>query len=375
MKINQNIKDIQLSIRKITELASEVPDCIRFDIGEPDFDAPNHIKEAAKKALDNKKLSYAPVKGIPELLKAIAEYESKKNITVKEENVMVTNGGMGSLFNIFQGMLEKDEEVIIPDPFWAAYALILKSLNKKFISVPFIKNSKLDESILLDSINQNTKMILINSPNNPTGEVLEKRTLKKISEIAEDNNLTVISDEVYERILFNNKKFESIAKFIPENTIRINSTSKTYSMTGWRIGWMTAPEEVINQLKKCNRANTACINTFAQYGALEALTGEQQRTEEMREEYEKRLKVMEKQIKQLGWKYPKAEGAFYLFPDTGMDSWTYALDLIKKAKVSTVPGEAFGPSGKTSLRFCFGSASIEQINEGFKRIGEYGQEN
>jgi aspartate/methionine/tyrosine aminotransferase len=371
MKINQNIKDIKLSIRKITELASEKPDCMRFDIGQPDFDTPENIKQAAKVALDNKKTGYAPVLGILELRKAIAEYESRKGLNLDYENVMITNGGMGSLFSIFMGMLENNEEIILPDPHWAAYTLILDSLNINHKSVNFIKNSKLDERELKNAISKNTKMLLINSPSNPTGEVLNAYDLNKIAEIAKKYNLIVISDEVYERLLYNNFKPISIAKYIPKSTIRINSCSKTYAMTGWRIGWLTAPKEVVNELKKCNRANTACVNTFAQYGALEALTGNQESVENMRRKYEKRYRVMKNRIQKLGWDFPEVNGAFYMFPKTGKDSWPYALDLIKKAGVSTVPGEAFGKSGKYHLRFCFGSASVEDINYGFDRIEKH----
>lgn len=371
MKINPHIKNVRLSIRRITELASKTLDCVRFDIGQPDFDTPTHIKDAAKKALDKGKTGYVPVLGIPELRKAIAKYESKKGINVEKENVMVTNGGMGSIFSIFLGMLEKHEEIILPNPYWAPYDLILGCLNLKFKTVPYIKNSELDEEKLLNSINEKTRMVLVNSPVNPTGEVLNTKTLKKIAKIAEDKELIVISDEVYERLLFGDAEFVSIAGHIPDKTIRINSTSKTYAMTGWRIGWMTAPVEVIEELKKCNRATTACVNAFAQYGALEALTGDQSCVEDMRSEYEKRFEIMKKRVSELGWTFPEVRGAFYTFPDTGKDSWEYSLNLIKKAKVSTIPGEAFGSAGKTSLRLCFGSANIEQINKGFDRIEAY----
>lgn len=371
MKIKKNISDIKLSIRKITDLAIDTPDCVRFDIGQPDFDTPFHIKEAAKKALDEKKTAYAPMVGIPELRKAIADAEKKNGLDFGPGNVMVTNGGMGALFNIFLGLCGKDDEIMIQDPYWAAYTTIFNSLELKFSAVPFIKDAKLDEKILLDSITEKTKFLLVNSPNNPTGEVLDEKSVKRIAEIAKDHGIIVVADEVYEKLLFNNRKHISIAKFYPEGTLKVGAVSKTYSMTGWRIGWLVAPDGVIDELKKCNRATASCINTFAQFGAVAALTGDQSCVQEMKDEYEKRYNVMKQRIGRLGWECPPVDGAFYMMPRTGRDSWTYAMDLIEKAGVATVPGEPFGRSTKYSLRFCFGSVGIDDINRGFDRIEAY----
>ncbi len=368
MKINKRIKDAKLSIASITELAQKTPGCIRFDIGQPDFDTPLHIKEAIKRALKDGKTGYAPLLGIPELRQAIAEYECAKGIYVNEKNVAVTNGGLNAIFDVFLTMLEPGDEVILPNPNWCIYELMLTSLNISFKPVAYIRNSELDEVALLDAINERTRMILVNSPSNPTGEVLDSKTLERIASIVKEHGLVALSDEVYDRILFDGITAPSIRQYVPEDTIIINSTSKTYAMTGSRVGWLVAPEEVVNELKKGIRATTGCVNTYAQYGALAALRSDQYCVEEMRQEYEKRLNAMKERISHMGWKCPDVNGAFYMFPDTGKDSWTYAVDLIKIAGVSPIHGEAFGSEGKTSLRFCFGSANIEHINQGFDRI-------
>ncbi len=368
MRVNKNIRKTEMPIRKIAELAVNKKDCIRFDIGEPNFDTAEHIKKAAIECIVNKNRNgYAPARGVDKLLKAVADYESKKRIITEPENVLITNGGMGALSNIFNSMLEDSEEVALSDPFWAPYTMILDSLNKKYNTSPFIINGELDEECLIESLNDNTKMILLNSPCNPTGEMLSNKTLRIIAEIAEEKDLIIVSDEVYERIVFE-EKFHTIAEICPERTLRINSVSKTYNMIPYRVGWITGPKQVINELNKSNHANVASVNTIGQYAAISALNSSQKHVEEQRKEYEKRLRLIERRINKLGWSSPKVKGAFYIFPETGKDSWDYAKRLIEKAGVSTVPGEVFGTAGKDCLRFCFGCVNKDEINEGFDRI-------
>ncbi len=370
MKVNQNITRIRTSIRQISELASKEKGCIRLDIGEPSFDTPAEIKEAARKAITKYKSSYAPVRGADFLREKIAEYESKKGLDIAPENVMVTNGGMGALFCSFLGLVGKDEEVVLPDPFWSPYALMLDSLERKHKSVAYYGKNRLDEKKLSEGISPATSMILVNSPNNPAGYMIGEKDMKKIAGIAKEKNITIISDEVYEKITFG-KDHVSPARYAPQNTVRINSVSKTFSMIGFRIGWLTAPAEVVDELMKCNRAITASVNLYSQAAAAFALENCESQAAEMVKEYRKRHDIMISRIKETGWRCEGADGAFYLFPDTGKESWSYALELIKEAKVSAVPGAAFGDSGKTSLRLCFGSSTADQINEAFDRIEKH----
>lgn len=365
---------LEESIRKISEAAAKIPGCVRFDIGQPDFRTPKHIQDAAIKAIKEKPMGYTPITGIPELRRAIADYENKKGLALKAENILVTNGGTGALFNAFLGIIEKDDEVILPDPVWSPYELIVRSLGGAPNYTKFFGGKKLLADSIESAITSKTKAIVVNSPENPTGRVASESDLKTIAEIALDKGITIISDEVYDKLLFGGAKHHSIAKFAPENTMLVNSTSKTYSMTGWRLGWLAAPEAAIKELAKCNRVTTASPNAVSQYAALAALTESQECVEGMRHEYERRRDTSVKRMKHLGLEFINPEGAFYAFPKLGGDSWKLVMDLLQKAKVAVIPGASFGPSGEGHVRMCFGSVNSEGINEGFDRIQRYMKE-
>ncbi|VVB60382.1 Aromatic-amino-acid aminotransferase 2 [uncultured archaeon] len=371
MQISSRITSLQESIRKISEAAAKIPDCIRFDIGQPDFATPKHIQEAAIKAIKEKEIGYTPTAGIAELRKAIADYENKKGLGLAAENIMVTNGGTGALFCTFLGLVNPGDEVIIPDPSWSPYELHIRSIGGVPKYAKFFDGKKLLLESIKSAITPKTKIILVNSPENPTGRVASESDLKAIAELAIDKNITIISDEVYDKLVFGNAKHYSIAKFAPENTILVNSVSKTYSMTGWRLGWLAAPENIIKQLVKCNRVTTASPNSISQYAALAALAGSQECVEEMRKVYEKRRDTISKRMKETGWDFIVPEGAFYAFPKVGGDSWKFAMELLQRAGVAAIPGVSFGPSGEGHIRLCFGSVNSEGINKGFDRIETY----
>ncbi len=362
---------LEESIRKISEAAAKIPGCVRFDIGQPDFRTPKHIQDAAIKAIKDAPMGYTPMAGIPELRCAVADYENKKGLALKAENIMVTNGGTGALFNAFLGIIEKDDEVILPDPAWSPYEMIVRSLGGAPNYTKFFDGKKPLADSIESAITSKTKAIVVNSPENPTGRVASESDLKTIAEIALDKGITIISDEVYDKLLFGDVMHHSIAKFAPENTMLINSTSKTYSMTGWRLGWLAAPVAAIKELAKCNRVTTASPNAVSQYAGLAALTESQECIEEMRKEYELRRDAAVKRMNALGWEFTNPEGAFYAFPKTGGDSWKLAMDLLLRAKVAVVPGASFGPSGEGHVRMCFGSVNSEGINEGFDRIEKH----
>ena len=372
MEVRKDISEIKLTIRKITEIAKAKNNCIRFDIGQPDFDTPQHIKDATNKALMDGKTGYGPVRGVDELRIAIAEYESQKDgLDFDESNIIVTTGGMHALFSVCLAFLEKGDEVIIPDPYWAAYNLIIKSVGGVPVPVHYVDDSKLLIEELERAITSKTKFIFVNSPSNPTGEILIDEDLKKIEDLAEEKDIIIISDEVYERMLFGEHKFSSIAKYAPKRTLRINSTSKTYAMTGWRIGWLTGDKDLIIQIAKCIRATIACVTNFIQYGAVAALNGPQDEAMNMKKEYEKRYVAFKERVDKIGWTYLTPKGTFYMFVDTKEDSWPFCLKMIEEIGVSSVPGAAFGDFGKTYARFCYGSVSVDKINEAFDRIEKW----
>ncbi|MBS3175760.1 aminotransferase class I/II-fold pyridoxal phosphate-dependent enzyme [Candidatus Woesearchaeota archaeon] len=360
MHINDNFASIKLAIRKIAELAAQKKDCVRMDIGTPNIPTPKHIIEATKKALDEGKTAYPPYLGLPELRNAIATFESFKGVSYKKENVIVTAGAAHALFLAIAGICKPGEKIFVLKPYWE-YDSMTKGCNAEMIGVNV-------EELLQKKPDSKTKAILINSPNNPSGKIYSEKTLKDIAEFAIKNNLFIITDEVYDHIYFGGKP-HSIAKYAHENTLIVNSVSKTYSMTGYRVGWLCGPAQYMDALGKGIRATVSCCNTFAQYGALAALNGNQQCVEEQRKIYAKRKEVMEKRIKKIGWECDIPEGAFYFYPKITVDSWQFTMDLLEKANVAVVPGETFG--NKDHIRLCFASLDEKQINEGFDRIEKY----
>ncbi len=372
MKVSRKIQDIRLSIRKISDMASAVPGCIRFDIGQPDFRTPKNIQDAAIKAIKDGSHGYTPIVGIPPLRQAVADYEKTKGFEVTKENIMITTGGMGAIFTTLLGFLEPGDEIIFPDPTWPPYKLMASSVGGVPKLVPYFNaGGSLDTGAIEKAITPKTKFLLVNTPENPTGRIIEKKELKAIAQIAEDKNIMIISDEVYDRILFDGNTHTSIRRYAPDNTIIINSVSKTYAMTGWRLGWLVAEKDTVDQLLKCNRASVACPNTISQYAALEALTGPQDSVKKMVAEYQERKDLIVKMMDSMGWDYILPRGALYTFPKACKDSWKYSKDLIEKAKVSVVPGLPCGPKSEGYVRFCFGSANTEQIKEGFERIQKF----
>ncbi|MFH1127630.1 MAG: aminotransferase class I/II-fold pyridoxal phosphate-dependent enzyme [archaeon] len=372
MNVASRIQDIQLSIRKISDMASLVPGCIRFDIGQPDFKTPKNIQDAAVRAIKEGKHDYTPVAGIAPLREAIAASEGAKGFDVVDKNVMVTMGGMGALFTTMLGFLDAGDEVIFPDPTWPPYKLIVSSVGGVSRLVPYFgEGGKLDIDAISSAIGARTKFVVVNTPENPTGRVIGKSDLRAIAQVAQDKGVMIISDEVYDRILFDGAKHVSIKKYAHDNAILINSVSKTYAMTGWRLGWLVAREDIVGQLVKCNRASVACPNSVSQYAALEALCGPQDAVTDMVSEYQKRKDLVVKLMDKMGWEYVEPRGAFYAFPKVGGDSWKFATDLIEKAKVSVVPGLPSGPRSEEYVRLCFGSADLEQVKVGFERIERF----
>lgn len=370
MHISPRITTLEETIRKISEAAAKIPGCIRFDIGQPDFRTPEHIRDAAFRAMNGKNIGYTSMLGIAELRKAISDYENKKGLNLAAENIMVTNGGAGALFNVFLGLLERGDEVLLPDPSWSPYELMIRSVGGVPKYARFFDGDKVIADSIVRAITPKTKAMIVNSPENPTGRVASMNDLKTIAEIAKDSKITLISDEVYDKILFGNAKHFSPAKFAPENTIVVNSMSKSYSMTGWRLGWLAAPKETVKEIAMCNRVTTGCPNAVSQYAALAALEGNQECVEDMRKEYEKRRDTAVRCMKKIGWNFVLPEGAFYAFPKVGGDSWKFARDMLERAKVAVVPGASFGPSGEGYIRLCFGSVNSDGINEGFGRMEE-----
>lgn len=362
--IREDVREVQLSIRKISEAAAEKEDCVRWDIGQPSFDTPENVKKAAKLALDDKQ-EYSPTKGIEELRKAVADEESiKEGIEVGAENVKITTGGMEALYSIFAARLDQEDTLLVNDPSWGPYRLMSVVNGNKVEQCSFFdENGELTRKV--EKTVRTAELLVVNSPSNPAGRVFSKKEAKALAELADETGTFLVTDEVYWRLTYG-KKHHSPAAFA-ENSAIIGSSSKNHAMTGWRIGWLVDSAENVEQYSKVSRALTAAPNRLGQRAAVEALQNDSH-VEEMRKEYENRRDIAVERMKALGWEFEVPEGAIYAFPDVGRDGWEFAMEALEEAGIAVVPGESFGPGCDTRIRICFGATDRERLKEGFDRL-------
>ena len=367
-------------IRKLFDLAQSMEGVISLGIGEPDFDTPPHIVEACIKALKEGKTYYSPNSGILELRQAISEKMKKQNsVDVSENEIMVTVGGGEALSLAIQSSIKTGDDVIVPSPAFVAYVptVILSGGNPIEVECKEDENFILNPDLLEEKITEKTELLILNSPSNPTGTVMKKNDLERISDIIMEYNLKVISDEVYESLIYDGKKHVSMASLngMEDNVITVNSFSKTYSMTGWRVGYLSSKDEsLFDRMLKLHMYGPVCNNTFAQFGALEALKGPQDFVNRMRDEFEDRRDLLLKRIQGMnGVSAIKPEGAFYLFMNisqTKMKSEEFSEKLLNQEKVVTVPGAAFGPYSDEFVRLAY-PLKKDKINEACDRIERF----
>ena len=363
---------------KMKELAgqkkAEGKDIISFTVGEPDFDTPKHIVEAAKKALDEGKTRYLNAAGLPELREAIARSSKTANgIPCDASNVMVAPS-KHAIFETIMATVNEGEEVILPNPAWVSYEPATALAGGRAVPVTTKEENEwrvLPEAVA-ELITPKTKMILLNSPSNPCGSIATKDDIKGIADLAKDHDLVVLSDEVYEKIVFDGHKHYSIASEpdMFDRTVTVSGFSKTYAMTGWRMGWLIAPKPLFKAVNKIQQHSITHVTTFAQYGGLAALTGPQEPVDAMVKEFKERRDLVMKligEIPQLHCDVPK--GAFYAFPryDNPMKSEEMALHLMDKAEVAVTGGAAFGEAGEQHLRISYATTK-ENIAKGLERL-------
>ncbi len=369
---------------KAKEMKAKGLDVVNFGVGEPDFDTPEHIKEAAIKAIKDGFTKYTPVGGIDELKEAIIEKLEKENgLKYKKENILVSCGAKHSLYNIAQALFGPGDEVIIPAPYWVSYPdqVLLNDAIPVIVDTYEENDFMLSPEALKEKITPRTKAIIINSPSNPTGFIYDEKTLREIAEIAIKNNFYIISDEIYEKLIYDNNKHISIASFseeIKERTIVVNGLSKSHAMTGWRIGYAAGPVEVIKAMTNIQSQSTSNPTSIAQKAAVAALKGPQECVEIMRKEFDRRrtyLIAELNKIPEISCKMPK--GAFYAFPNVNKiitkkagsyelnSSMDLSIYLLEKAQVALVPGSAFGAEGYIRISY---ATSIENLNKGIERI-------
>ena len=359
-------KSIELSlIRKMFEVTN--PNAINLGIGEPDFDVPENIKQAMKNSIDENDTHYTPNKGYIELREEIVKkFKNENGINTNPDNIIVTVGASEALFMCAQAFIEKGDEVLLPNPSFLSYEACIKLADGKIVPVDCnIENEfKLKAEDVQNSITDKTKAIILNSPSNPTGAVMEKEDIKAIADLSMDKDFLIISDEIYEKIIYN-KKHYSPAKY-SDNVITLNGFSKTYAMTGLRIGYLTANENYVEELLKIHQYNIACASTTSQRGAYEALVGPQDDVNKMVKEFQRRHDLIVTRLNDMGYETANAEGAFYVFPKIEDEDFVMKA---AKAGVITVPGIAFGSNGKGHVRMSYAN-SYENIEKAMNILEE-----
>ncbi|RKY86472.1 pyridoxal phosphate-dependent aminotransferase [candidate division KSB1 bacterium] len=362
-------------LAKAKALEAKGKEIIHLEIGEPDFDTPVNIREAAKKALDEGWTHYGPANGLPELRKAIAEEVSKtRGIPVDPDEVVVTPGAKPIMFFTILALVNEGDEVIYPNPGFPIYESVINFVNAKAVPIPLREENefRFDINEFKSLVTEKTRMVIINSPQNPTGGVLTKEDLVEIANTVKNKNIMVLSDEVYIRILYEGEH-HSIASLdgMKEKTIILDGFSKTYSMTGWRLGYGVMPKDLAAHVTKLMVNSNSCTCSFSQRAGIEALKGPQEESYKMVEQFHKRRDVIVDGLNKIkGFKCLKPKGAFYVFPnikETGKSSKELESILLNEAGVAALSGTSFGKFGDGYLRFSYAN-SIENIEKALERI-------
>jgi aspartate aminotransferase len=378
-RVNQVTPSLTLAIDSLAkEMKKNGEDVCSFSAGEPDFDTPTHIRAAAKKALDEGKTRYGPAAGEPGLRKAIAEKLLRDNqLAYNADNVIVTNGGKQSLYNLIMALIEAGDEVIIPAPYWLSYPemVTLAGGTSVIVNTSLENHYKITPEQLEAAITPKTKLFVLNSPSNPTGIVYTPEEIAALAKIVVEKDILVVSDEIYEKILYDGAIHRSIASFGPEifqRSIISNGFAKAFSMTGWRVGYVAAPVEIVKAMTKIQGHSTSNVCTFAQYGAIAALESPQDCIEEMVKAFSQRRQYILERVRAIPeLNCPTPNGAFYVFIDisqTGLKSRYFCQKLLETQKVAAIPGIAFGADDCIRLSY---ATDLKTIEKGFDRIDKF----
>ena len=390
MKISKKANSIPASLTleitaKVKQLKSEGKSIIGFTAGEPDFDTPNYIKDSAKEAIDKGITKYTPVAGTMELREAICKkFKKDNNLDYKPSQIVVSDGAKASLFHAVYAIVDDGDEVIIPAPFWFTYEEQVKICGgiPKIIQTKKQNGYKITAQELEDAITPKTVLIMLNSPSNPTGALYTREELVELAKVIEKHNLLVISDEIYEKLVYTGVKpvsIASISDYMKENTIVVNGVSKTYSMTGWRIGYLAAPQQIASVISRVQGHTTSNACSFAQYATVTALSSGEEVIEEMRKSFDERRKVMMSKFDEMGIEYIEPQGAFYIFADVSKyygksvdgkvinGSMDFA-NLLTDHGVAVIPGLPFYANDFIRLSY---AVSLSDIVEGMDRIAKF----
>ena len=360
--LNSNLTTLKRSqIRLYTNLARQTPGCAMLTIGEPDLDTPDIIKEAAMAALRDNQTHYAPNQGTDALRRAVAEHETDRGNATKPEQVLVTVGACHALFTALLGILNPGEEIIVPTPGFGLYATIATVAGAKTVELDVSKtNFQIDENALNDAITEKTKAIILNSPNNPTGVIFNEASLAAVKRAVLGKPIFVICDNVYSRLAYGPCPDLSLDADLKDQLILCQSFSKPYAMTGWRLGYLTCPEYVMDRLLLLSAAEITAVPTFLQEAAVTALATD---PAPMRAIYAKRREYVCRRLREMGLRFPEPEGAFYVFPDVsrfGLTSEEFCTRMIREGKVAAVPGSCFGAEGHIRLSYCYADSELKK---------------
>jgi len=380
MKLASRIRQVTPSMTlavsaKAKAMKKDGLDVCSFSAGEPDFDTPQHICKAAKAAIDNGKTRYGPAAGEPALREAIAQKLSTDNqLSYSPSNILVTNGGKHALYNLMMTCIEPGDEVIIPAPYWVSYPEMVKLAGGTpvIVNTTAENNYKITAEQLRESVTPNTKLFVLNSPSNPTGMVYTPEEIRALATVVVETDIWVVSDEIYEKILYDDAEHLSIGAVGPEifnRTITCNGFAKAYAMTGWRLGYLAAPQAIIQGATTLQSHGTSNVCTFAQYGAIAALTGPVDDLQMMRRAFTQRRLAIMKMIEGInGLTYVEPNGAFYLLVDisqVGIPSEQFCQALLDENHVATIPGIAFGAEGTIRISY---ATDLDTIERGMERL-------
>ena len=392
MRISQRCQRVTGSLTlaidaKAKEMKQKGIDVVGFGAGEPDFDTPEHIRKAAKDALDLGKTRYTPAAGMPELRQAICDKLKRDNgLDYVPQQIVVSNGAKHSLFNSFQALLEEGDEVIVPGPYWVSYPEIVRMAGGVPVIVEGTEANNFKPTIddFRAAVTDKTRAVVINSPNNPNGFVFTREELQAIGDLAIEKDLSIVSDEIYEFLVYDGAEHISIASLSPEikeRTIVINGMSKAYAMTGWRIGYTASPLNAAKAMTNFQSHSTSCPNSIAQYAALTALSGPDDQLKSMVAEFDRRRRRIVELINEIpGLSCKPPKGAFYVMMNIGgvfgkryngapiVDSMSFTQLLLDNSHVAVVPGAGFGADAYVRLSY---ATSMENIAKGLARIKEF----
>ncbi|PNY20572.1 putative N-acetyl-LL-diaminopimelate aminotransferase [Streptococcus parauberis] len=381
-RFNKNLGKIEISlIRQFDQSISDVPGILKLTLGEPDFATPDHVKEAAKKAIDDNQSHYTGMSGLLALRQAAADFvKVKYNLNYKPETeVMVTIGATEALSASLMTILEEDDVVLLPAPAYPGYEPIVTLAGARIVEIDTTPNNfvltpeVLEEALIAQG--DKVKAVLLNYPTNPTGMTYSREQIKSFAEVLAKYNVFVVSDEVYSELNYTDQNHVSIAEYLPEQTILVNGLSKSHAMTGWRIGFIFTHETIAAQVIKSHQYLVTAATTMAQYAGIEALTVGKNDTQPMKEQYIRRRDYIIEKMTEMGFSMIKPDGAFYIFAKIPQgfgenDSFKFCQELARQQALAFIPGIAFGPFGEGYVRLSY-AASMETIETAMERLKDY----